>query len=346
MARQELGPAGLKVAQAVRTVLRDVVDEGLPAGRNLPGRPVQRVVVGVSGGADSLALVAAAAWCSRRVEELGQLPVSAVVVDHGLQRGSAAVAARAADQVESLGVPARVVAVVVADRGEGPEAAARAARYRALLADRDAVVLVGHTLDDQAETVLLGLARGSGTRSLAGMAQRQGRLLRPLLDVRRSTTEAACREAGLDAWSDPHNADPAYSRSRLRSVLGTLADVLGPGLPEALARTAELCRADADLLDRLSAKVLVEASQEGEHVAVGTLLETDRALRDRALLTWLRREGVSDVSAGHVRAVAELVTDWRGQAGVDVPGARVVRDGLLLTVVRRPVHTPEGPARD
>ena len=346
MARQELGPAGLKVAHAVRTVLRAVVADGLPAGRTVGRRPVQRIVVGVSGGADSLALAAGTAWCSRRVDELAGLDVSAVVVDHALQEGSDAVAARAAAQVETLGVPARVVRVEVADRGEGPEAAARVSRYRALLADRDALVLVGHTLDDQAETVLLGLARGSGTRSLAGMAQRQGRLLRPLLGVRRAETAAACREAGLEPWSDPHNDDPSYSRSRLRAALGTLADVLGPGLPETLARTAELCRADADLLDALAARVLVDASQEGGAVAVATLLHADRALRDRALLTWLRREGVADVSAGHVRAVAELVTDWRGQVGVDVPGARVARDGRLLRVLRDEVRSPGGGVQD
>jgi len=332
MARQELGPAGLRVAHGVRKVLREVVADGLPAGRSAPPRPVHRILVGVSGGADSLALVAGAAWCSRRVEELAELRVSAVVVDHGLQEGSAAVAARAAAQVEALGVSAQVVQVEVVDRGDGPEAAARVARYRALLADRDAVVLVGHTLDDQAETVLLGLARGSGTRSLAGMPERQGRLVRPLLGVRRADTEAACREAGLEWWSDPHNADPAYSRSRVRGALTTLSDALGPGLAEALARTAELCRADADLLDTLAAKLLLEASQPDGDLAIVPLETADRALRDRALLTWLRREGVADISAGHVRAVAELITAWHGQAGVDVPGARIVRRGDLLQV--------------
>ena len=333
MARQELGPAGLKVAQAVRKVLRAVVADGLPAGRSAPPRPVRRIVVGVSGGADSLALAAGAAWCARRAEEVAGLPVTAIVVDHGLQEGSADVAARAAAQTESLGLAAEVVQVEVTDRGDGPEAGARVARYRALLADRDAIVLVGHTLDDQAETVLLGLARGSGTRSLAGMSERQGRLLRPLLAVRRADTEAACREAGIAWWSDPHNADPTYSRSRVRGALTTLSDALGPGLPEALARTAELCRADADLLDIWAARLLVEASRPDGAVAIEVLRAAERALRDRALLTWLRREGVDDLSATHVRAVAELITDWRGQQGVDVPGARIVRhDGKLLAV--------------
>ena len=260
------------------------------------------------------------------------MPVTAIVVDHGLQDGSALVASRAVAQVESLGIPAQVVRVEVIDCGDGPEADARVARYRALLTDRDAVVLVGHTLDDQAETVLLGLARGSGTRSLAGMSERQGRLLRPLLGVRRSDTEAACREAGLEWWSDPHNADPLYSRSRVREALTTVSDALGPGLAEALARTAELCRADADLLDRLAATLLLEASRPDGDLAIVPLETADRALRDRALLTWLRREGVADISAGHIGAVAELITAWHGQAGVDLPGARIVRRGDLLSV--------------
>lgn len=336
MARQELGPAGLRVAHAVRRSLREIVACGLPAGRTVGARPVRSIVVGVSGGADSLALAAGTAWCARRVEELA-LPVRAIVVDHGLQSGSAEAAARAVEQLDTLGVEAEVVQVAVTDRGGGPEAAARAARYRALLADRDAVVLVGHTLDDQAETVLLGLARGSGTRSLAGMAERHGRLLRPLLGVRRADTEAACREAGLTWWTDPDNADPLYSRSRLRAALATLDDTIGPGLAEALARTAELARADADLLDVLAAKVLVEAVEAARPtagLAVPPLAAADKALRDRAILTWLRREGVEDLSAGHVRAVAELVTDWRGQAGVDVPGARITRTDGLLQVLR------------
>ncbi|HET7724725.1 MAG TPA: tRNA lysidine(34) synthetase TilS [Propionibacteriaceae bacterium] len=303
------------------------------------------VLVACSGGADSLALAAAVAFEASRPDGC---PYGLVTVDHGLQPGSAEQAERVAALGYELGFdPVEVVRVEVGTAG-GPEAAARTARYRALdaLAESlDRFVLLGHTLDDQAETVLLGLARGSGTRSLAGMAQRQGRLLRPLLGVRRADTEAACREAGLEPWSDPHNADPSYSRSRLRAALGTLEDVLGPGLPEALARTAELCRADADLLDALAARVLADASQDGGLTAT-TLQEAHRALRDRAVLTWLRREGVADVSAGHVRAVAELVTGWRGQLGVDVPGARVVREGGLLRVLREVVPEPGSPRQD
>ena len=126
----------------------------------------------------------------------------------------------------------------------GREAAARTARYAALDAVADALgrdVLLGHTLDDQAETVLLGLGRGSGPRSIAGMRPRSGRYLRPLLGVRRATTEAACRALGLDCWDDPHNDDRALQRVRLRrEVLPLLEDVLQGGVAEALARTAVL----------------------------------------------------------------------------------------------------------
>lgn len=334
MARQELQPASLRVAQAVRKALLEAVAEGIPVGLPVSPAPVQRVIVGVSGGADSLALAAGAVWCGRRVEALAGLELSAVIVDHGLQDGSAAIAARAAEQVRDLGMPASVVEVRVAEHGDGPEAEARDARYQALQAVPDAVVLVGHTLDDQAETVLLGLARGSGTRSLAGMAQRQGRLLRPLLGIRRRETEAACREAGLEWWSDPHNTDPTYSRSRLRSAMATLGDALGPSLAESLARTAELCRADADLLDEMAAKLLSAASRPEGAIAVASLETVERALCDRVLLTWLRREGACDISAANVRAVAGLVTDWRGQKGVDVPAGRVIRTAGQLRLIK------------
>ena len=222
MARRELGPASLAVVQAVSAALTE-------ADRHL--------LVACSGGADSLALAFAA---HRVATRLGR-PVGAAVVDHGLQPGSAAVAVRARDQLSELGLsPVRVLPIQIdpTDRS-GPEGAARAARYAALDAEAaadQATVLLGHTLDDQAETVLLGLARGSGTRSLAGMAARSGRLLRPLLGLRRSVTQQACYELGLEAWTDPQNADRQFSRVRVRhSVLPTIEAELGPGIAEALA---------------------------------------------------------------------------------------------------------------
>jgi tRNA(Ile)-lysidine synthase len=207
------------------------------------------VLVACSGGADSLALAAAVAFEAARAGRRAGL----VTVDHGLQPGSAEQARRVAVLGFELGFdPVEVVRVEVGATG-GPEAAARTARYAALAAVADALdarVLLGHTLDDQAETVLLGLGRGSGPRSLAGMRVVDGRYVRPLLGVRRATTEAACAALGLEPWTDPHNADPSFQRARLRAeVLPLLEDVLQGGVAEALARTAGLLRDDLEALD-------------------------------------------------------------------------------------------------
>ncbi len=342
MARATLGPAGLAVAQAVDAAVGRALAQPFPRGRSGTAPPrTPSLVVAVSGGADSLALAVGTAWVVRETGPYAGLPVTAVVVDHGLQAGSAEVARRAAAQVTHLGLSARVVQVTPDGRG-GPEGAARRARYAALLAERGAYVVLGHTLDDQAESVLLGLARGSGTRSLAGMAERSGRLIRPLLGLRRTTTVAACAEAGLEPWDDPHNDDPAYARSRLRAALTALEAVLGPGLAEALARTATLARADADLLDRQAAD-LVTGDLHGVSLDVAALAEVPDALRTRVLLSWLRSRGVADVTMSHVVAVDALVTAWHGQVGVDVTGGRVARVSGRLTYGTSASSAPPGP---
>jgi tRNA(Ile)-lysidine synthase len=307
------------VREAVRTALADLPHE-------------TTVLVACSGGADSLALAAATAF---EAPKLG-LRAGAVVVDHGLQHGSAEVAATAAEQCRSLGLdPVSVRAVEVGTEG-GPEGAARTARYDAL---RDAadefgadVVLLAHTRDDQAETVLLGLARGSGARSLAGMASVAGLLRRPLLEVPRSTAAAACIASGLRPWHDPHNDDPTYKRVRVRhEVLPVLEESLGPGVTEALARTAGLLRADADALDRLAADLAETAVRRtGDEVLcdVGMLEVEPAALRTRALRQAALEAGcrATDLTAGHLAAVDLLVTDWRGQRWIDLPqGVRAVR---------------------
>ncbi|RYJ02032.1 MAG: tRNA lysidine(34) synthetase TilS, partial [Actinomycetales bacterium] len=251
---------------AGRRALRDVLDQ------HASDAPV---VLGVSGGADSLALAAVAAFVARRDGRR----VRAVVVDHGLQEGSAAVADRAAEQVRRLGIDADVVAVDVGGRPGGPEAAARAARREALLAAAgpDGAVVLAHTLDDQAETVLLGLGRGSGARSVAGMKTADGPWLRPFLGLRRSDTERICILHDLSWWDDPHNLDPRYRRVRVRrEALPLLEDVLGGGVAEALARTASLVRSDVDLLDALAADV--EPADD-----VPTLVALPPALRSRVL---------------------------------------------------------------
>lgn len=290
------------------------------------------VLVACSGGADSLALAAATAFVAPRAG----LRAGAVVVDHGLQPESDAVARRTADVCRGLGLdPVRLVGVQVGTDG-GPEAAARSARYDALDAEADRlgadVVLVGHTRDDQAETVLLGLARGSGARSLAGMAPVAGRLRRPFLELSRQTTVAACAAQELEPWEDPHNDDPAYKRVRVRhEVLPVLEDTLGPGIAAALARTAGLLRADADALDALAAdlsQTALRSDGAGVECSVAALESEPQALRTRVLRLAALAAGsrATDLTAGRVLAVDALVTDYRGQRWIDLPqGVRAVR---------------------
>ena len=288
------------------------------------------VAAGVSGGGDSLALAAALAV----VRPGGQ----ALVVDHGLQEGSARVAARAAEQCGALGLDARVLTRrdlpkmadpqhqgagdstssgeqssgegIGGSGGSGPEGDARALRY-ALLEATGSTVLLGHTRDDQAETVLLGLARGAGARSLAGMAPARGSLRRPLLGLDRALVRQACAEAGLVPWEDPHNADPAYARARVRAAaLPALEQALGPGVAAALARSARLLREDADALDAL-------APDTDDCAALAAL---PAALRSRGLHRLAVRTCGRAVTAVHVDALRALVDDWRGQGPVSLPG--------------------------
>jgi tRNA(Ile)-lysidine synthase len=302
-------PEVAAVRAAVRTAVADL-------------SPGDRVLVACSGGADSLALAAATAFEASRTG----LQAGAVTVDHALQTGSADHAADLAGRLTGLGLdPVEVVTVVVGTAG-GPEAAARAARYRALDEAGDrlgaAAVLLGHTRDDQAETVLLGLARGSGARSLAGMAGRTGRYRRPLLGLDRSLVRAAAD--GLAAWDDPHNADPAYTRSRVRhAALPALEDALGPGVAAALARTAALLRADADALDGWADRAYADArAGAADGLDVAALVGLPAAVRSRVLRRAALDAGcpAGSLTAAHVGELDRLVSDWHGQGPLDLPG--------------------------
>ena len=307
--------------------------------RSLSSLPVDStVLVACSGGADSLALAGAVAFEAPRAGRRA----GAVTVDHGLQEGSAERAESVAKVLGGLGLdPVLVRAVEVSGRG-GPEAAARHARYAALedaVAEQaPAAVLLGHTLDDQAETVLLGLARGSGARSLAGMAPRSGHYLRPLLDIDRGTVREACDRMGLEAWEDPHNLDPRFARSRVRhQVLPVLERELGPGIAAALARTAGMLRADADTLDLLADELFADAVAwtSGPELAVSPLEAAPDALRTRVLRRAALAAGCPSgaLTARHVRELDRLVTDWRGQTHIDLPGGvrgRRVAERILL----------------
>lgn len=320
MGRRELGPATLAAVQAVDAALNQ--------------QDVQ-IVTACSGGADSLALAFAARYVATRRD----LKYAAVIIDHGLQQGSADIAARVRDQLDRLGYHDVTITAVQVDRSAaaGLEAAARDARYRALDTEaraRSATLMLGHTLDDQAETVLLGLARGSGSRSLAGMASRAGHFVRPFLGIRRATTEQVCAELGLNPWQDPHNADRRFTRVRVReTVLPTLEAELGPGVAEALARTAELVRDDNELLDRLATEASrIEGMGGTDTLDCAALQAQPPALRRRIIRLWLLTHGLGDLSLRHISAVESLVIDWHGQKAIQIPGATVIRTAGRLRV--------------
>jgi tRNA(Ile)-lysidine synthase len=304
--------------------------------------PGDLVLAACSGGADSLALAAALAFEAPRLGLRG----GGVTVDHGLQAGSAEQAQKVVKTLMVLGLdPVQAISVTVVQRGArgggpggrgggggeaeypGPEAAARRARYHAL--DQTArscgaaAILLGHTVDDQAETVLLGLARGSGARSLAGMPERNGRYLRPLLGVSRATTRAACTALSLEPWEDPHNADPSYTRVRVRHQLLTVMEKeLGPGVTEALARSARQLRADADFLDAVAQAEAERLASAGPGLPVDALAALPDAIRSRVLRNAAIAAGcpAGTLTARHVAALEDLVTGWRGQRWSDLPG--------------------------
>jgi tRNA(Ile)-lysidine synthase len=283
------------------------------------------VLVACSGGADSLALLAASVFEGHRAG--GR--VIGVVVDHGLQPGSAEHTARVVEQMAGLGVDETASIRVTVDPGPaGVEAGAREARYAALaqLAQHfgSGLVLLGHTLDDQAETVLLGLARGSGGRSLQGMrpafAAGEVRFVRPLLALRRAQTEAACRAEDLVWWSDPHNEDPRYARSRVRhAVLPVLERELGPGVAEALARTGEQLRDDMDVIEPLALSALERARVPGG-VDLRAIDGAGEAIRTRVVRLAALEAGAiaSELTRDHVSSVSRLL----GRAGkeIQLPG--------------------------
>ncbi|MGN8048046.1 tRNA lysidine(34) synthetase TilS [Curtobacterium sp. 22159] len=330
--RPRLDPAVAATRLAVRTLLAEALDTRVV-------RPGDLVLVALSGGPDSLALAAATAFEATKQD----LRAGAVVVDHALQAGSEAVAARASRQAEQLGLaPVAVRRVAVGSDG-GPEAAAREARHASIATvaaeTGSPLVLFGHTLDDQAETVLLGLARGSGPDALSGMAALAVRTDgpaygRPLLGLRRHVTRQACAAAGLAPWDDPQNDDPAFARVRVRtSLMPALERELGPGVPEALARTADQLREDSAALDHFAeemAEDLAEHSEAGISLSVRELAANPPALRQRLVRLAVESEFGVTLSRVQTLEVCRLVTDWSGQGPIDLPGVRASRSGDRL----------------
>lgn len=297
----------VEIRAAVRAQLADC----------LPG---DVVIVACSGGADSLALAFALA---KEAEKIA-LRVIGVTIDHQLQANSGIQARRVERQLASMGVPTEIMQVTV-DRTDGMEASARRARYQALEEAanklRAVKIFLGHTRDDQAETVLLGLARGSGTRSLSGMAPIMGKYVRPLLGITREATLAACFEAKLAPWDDPHNQDRQYLRVRVRlDALPALERSIGPGVAAALARSAALLRDDADALDGWASREFSERNPES--MEISSLAGLPRAVRTRLIRAGIYACGApaGSVGADHVAAVESLITSWHGQGEVSLPG--------------------------
>jgi len=299
---------------AARSAVREAL-EGLEAGT--------RLWVACSGGPDSLALTAATAFVARK----RGFVAGAIVVDHGLQKNSGRVVLKAIDQCRLAGMSTVYVEKVAVGRDGGLEAAARTARYEAI--ERRVIaegglnphVLLGHTMDDQAETVLLALARGSGARALSGMSPRRGSILRPFLGLRRSDTVAVCEAMELSPWFDPMNEpDGGSKRSALRGkAMPTLIEVLGPGAIPGLARSAALLQADADELDR-QARTALHSSASIDAWPIDMLATLPEAIRGRILKMLVERLGAGPLTSTHVRAIDQLVTHYRGQGSVSLPG--------------------------
>jgi len=301
-----------QIRLAVRSELEDIA-----AGES--------VLVAASGGADSSALAAALLLeCKTK-----SIKVIALIIDHGLQKNSADVTHETKRTLTKIGYENIEIRRVTVEITDGLEASARRARYQALndvANSHNAVaVFLGHTRDDQAETVLLGLSRGSGSRSLSGMAARVDRYRRPLLAITRAQTEAACEEAGIKFWQDPHNQSMEFTRVRVREVvLPTMEKEIGPGISDALARSAKLLRDDADALDYLSDEIF--SKLEPASLDVSTLESQPRAIRTRILRRAIYLAGApqGSLSADHIEPVEALITAWKGQGPISLPGGVTV----------------------
>lgn len=321
--RKRLSKAQGEIRHALRQTLTRTTRSG------------QRLLVAVSGGADSMALAEASLFESKK---LG-LKLTAVTIDHGLQKVSASVANKTKDRLLAMGYSDVVIEKVSVGKKGGPESAARTARYEALeriRTDKKAkFVLLGHTHNDQAETVLLGLVRGSGSKSLSGMSEVSGNYLRPLLTIERATTVQFCKDAGISFWSDPQNQDSKFLRVVIRlKVLPFLEKTLGGSVAKALVRTADQLRADNAYLDSQAIKAfkkLAKLSGKGVILDAVAMSKLPPAILHRTIKFAL--DGFDEESSrGHVLEVADLVLSWHGQKPLALPGVRVVRSGKTLTL--------------
>jgi tRNA(Ile)-lysidine synthase len=285
----------------------------------LSGLTSETILFGCSGGADSMALAAAL------LKEAGNTKVIPAVVDHGLQKDSAEIAAQTVSKLKALGYSEVATARANVEVTDGLEASARRARYLIFKQFIDAYhpkyFMLAHTLNDQAETVLLGLARGSGARSLSGMAVENNIFVRPLLKITRAQTVAACVEAGIEVWIDPHNSDERFARVKVRqNLLPIFEEKLGPGVTEALARTADLLRDDADALDDFANQFFAQVDHAS--IEIADLERLPKAIRTRVLRLAIYKAGAPSgmLSADHIAQAEALISEWHGQGEVSLPG--------------------------
>jgi tRNA(Ile)-lysidine synthase len=287
---------------------------------------------GCSGGADSMALALALSL------EANGTKVIPIVVDHGLQTGSAEITSQTVSRLKEIGYTQVESAIAQVKITDGLEASARRARYQIFNQFIDThqpkYFLLAHTLNDQAESVLLGLARGSGARSLSGMAVENNIYVRPLLKISRQTTVAACHEGGVEFWSDPHNDDLRFTRVRTRkNVLPNLEENLGPGITEALVRSADLLRDDADALDNFASEYF--AQTDPLNLSVNELERLPRAIRSRVLRLAIYKAGApsGSLSAEHINGAEALISDWHGQKELSLPGdVKLLRNSGRITL--------------
>ena len=312
---------------AIRHAVREVLSEHT--------KPGQKLLIAVSGGADSLALASATLFESKKL----QLEVATVTIDHGLQKASAKVTNQTLEKLHQLGIEEAWSKKVNVGTQGGPEAAARLARYEALesirIESRSDFILLGHTANDQAETVLLGLARGSGAKSLSGMKVRTYRLLRPILSIDRATTIQFCKDENISPWKDPQNKDTKFLRVRVRkSVLPFLEKQLGNGVFANLLRTSSQLQEDDQYLSLVAEKAfkkIAKTSAASVSLNQPELLKLPDAIRNRVIKSAIDYFGV-DSSRTHVLAVADLVLNWHGQKPLALPGVRVERKGKTITL--------------
>lgn len=317
-------PALLAVRSAARAHLSDL-------------EPAERVLVGCSGGADSLALT----YALHQESFTLNFELIPVIVDHDLQPGSAEIAQKTKSILESWGIRNIYLGKAQVIMSDGLEASARRARYQIFEQALDTFparkFFLAHTQSDQAETVLLGLARGSGAKSLSGMSENNGKYLRPLLNISRETTELACREAEINYWEDPHNKNLQFTRVRVRqNVLPAMERELGPGISEALARSAQLLRDDSQALDDWATEEF--RTVDPSDLDIADLLKLPKAVRTRLLRLAIYAQGApaGSLTAVHLTPVEALLTEWAGQGEVSLPGGvKVARISGRLSLLNR-----------